>query len=111
MTRSASLLVVLLLALTAGCSRSGEKPSGSSKPSEPPWFVDVTDKLGLKFRHDAGPITPAYFLPQHLGSGCGVFDFDGDGRLDIYLIHNGGPKGAKNQLFRQEADGTFRDVS
>src|SRR5262249_50342108 len=43
--------------------------------------------------------------------GCAFFDFDGDGRLDLYLLHNGGPKGAKNQLFHQEADGTFRDVS
>jgi len=79
--------------------------------SEPPWFEDVTDKVGLHFTHDGGPITPEYFMPQIAGSGCAFLDFDGDGRLDIYLIHNGGPGGAKNQLFHQEDDGTFRDVS
>src|SRR5262245_15333309 len=93
-------LLVLVLAL-AGCSRSPSDSSGPAKPTEPPWFEDVTDRLGLKFTHDCGPITPAYFMPQIAGSGCAFLDFDGDGRLDIYLIHNGGPKGAKNRLFHQ----------
>jgi hypothetical protein len=64
----------------------------------------------LRFTHDCGAITDAYFFPQIMGSGCAFFDFDGDGKLDIYLIHNGGPNGAKNQLFHQE-NGGFRDVS
>src|SRR5205823_3808862 len=42
--------------------------------------------------------------------GCAFLDL-GDGRLGIYLLHNGGPKGKKNQLFRQRPDGTFEDVS
>lgn len=50
-------------------------------------------------------------MPQIMGSGAAFLDYDGDGKLDIYLIHNGGPHGAKNQLFHQEKDGTFRDVS
>src|SRR5215468_5652652 len=108
MTHPRPLLAVLVLTLLSGCSRSRTERPG---PAEPPWFEDVTEKLGLKFQHDAGPITPAHFMPQIAGSGCAFLDFDGDGRLDIYLIHNGGPKGAKNQLFHQERDGTFRDVS
>jgi hypothetical protein len=99
----------LLLLLAAGCQRDGAV--APERPTEPAWFEDVTDKLGLKYTHDCGPITPEYFMPQIAGSGCAFFDYDGDGKLDIYLIHNGGPKGATNQLFHQEKDGTFRDVS
>jgi len=102
-----ALLPFLLLAVA--CPRT--KPTSTVAPTDPPWFEDVTDKLGLKFTHDCGPITSDYFMPQINGSGCAFFDFDGDGRLDIYLIHNGGPQGAKNQLFHQEPDGTFKDVS
>src|SRR5436305_4008161 len=46
-----------------------------------------------------------------MGSGAALFDFDGDGLLDVYLLHNGGPRGKKNQLFRQLPGGSFRDVS
>src|SRR5207237_4821397 len=39
------------------------------------------------------------------------FDFDGDGRLDLYFVSNGGPNGKPNRLYHQKADGTFEDVS
>jgi hypothetical protein len=97
-------LVLLALPLT-GCRRA------DPAPPEPPWFEDVTEAAKLDFVHDAGPLDGKYFLPQIVGSGCALFDMDGDGRLDVYLVHNGGPKGKKNQLFRQRDDGTFLDVS
>jgi hypothetical protein len=74
------------------------------------WFQDVTEKAGLRFTHDAGPIGD-YFMPQIMGSGAALFDFNNDDRLDIYLLQNGGPKGAKNRLYQQMPDGVFRDVS
>src|SRR5262249_24095993 len=87
---------------------------GSDHPelNEPddPWFEDVTAKLGFKFLHDAGPVG-SFFMPQAIGSGAALFDFNNDGRLDILLLQNGGPNGAKNQLFEQQKDGTFKDVS
>jgi hypothetical protein len=51
-------------------------------------------------------------LPQVIGSGAALFDFDNDGRLDVYLLTNGGPQArSTNRLFHQEPDGRFRDVS
>jgi hypothetical protein len=67
--------------------------------------------VNLNFVHDAGPVGH-YFLPQAVGSGGAVFDFDNDGRLDLYLLQNGGPGSrSTNRLFRQGPDGRFTDVS
>jgi hypothetical protein len=66
--------------------------------------------VGLAFVHDAGPLGD-YFMPQIMGSGLALIDVDGDGLLDVYLLHHGGPAGKKNQLFKQLPDGTFKDVS
>ncbi|HEV3262889.1 MAG TPA: CRTAC1 family protein [Gemmataceae bacterium] len=74
--------------------------------------MDVTDKAGLDFTHDAGPVGDKYFMPQIIGSGAALFDFDQDGRLDILLVQNGGPKsGSTNRLFHQGRNGRFTDVS
>src|SRR5262245_18028578 len=93
--------------------RPAEGPpiSPLSEPESPPWLVDVTDQLELDFVHDAGPVDGRYFMPQALGSGAALFDCDGDGRLDIYLLNNGGPTGRPNQLFRQLANGHFSNIS
>jgi hypothetical protein len=75
------------------------------------WFEDVTDSVGLHFTHDPGP-TGSYFMPQSMGSGCAVFDFDGDGLLDIYLLQFGGPDSkSMNRLYRQLPSGKFVDVT
>jgi hypothetical protein len=105
-----AILATILGCLFWGCNRPAQVQP-TSTPSEPPWLEDATERLGLKFVHDCGPVTQARFMPQIAGSGCAFLDYDGDGKLDIYLIHNGGPSGARNQLFHQENDGTFRDVS
>jgi hypothetical protein len=106
--------LVLLLALAAsapGCRETAPPPGPpAGATAEAPWFEDVTDKVGLDFVHDPGPTGP-YFMPQIMGSGGALLDYDGDGRLDVYLVHNGGPQGATNRLYHQEKDGTFRDVS
>ena len=51
-------------------------------------------------------------MPEQIGSGVALFDSDNDGRLDIYLVQNGGPESkAKNQLYRQQANWRFKNVS
>jgi hypothetical protein len=107
--------VFLGLCLLAPCCASGCRPAAPETPEASPqpgpaWFRDVTDQVGLDFTHDAGPVGD-YFMPQSAGSGAAVFDMDGDGLLDLYLLQNGGPRGAVNHLFRQFPGGRFRDVS
>lgn len=97
----------------AGCQRPvAVAPKG---PPAPVWFEDITERVGLHFIHDAGAIgvdARPHFMPQIMGSGAALFDYDNDGRLDIYLLQNGGPSStAVNRLFHQEPDGRFRDAS
>ncbi len=108
--RDLTRLLVLAAALSCGCRKpAADVPAPAPGPA--PWFEDVTDRAGLHFVHDAGP-TGRYFMPQCVGSGAALFDFDNDSRLDLYLIHNGGPDSkSTNRLFRQAADGRFEDVS
>src|ERR1700737_1281980 len=81
--------------LGVGC----RPPPAPEEPSAPPLFRDVTEECGLRFVHDAGP-TGDYFMPQIMGSGAALFDFDNDGRLDILLLNNGGPEGRPNRLYK-----------
>jgi hypothetical protein len=108
----ASIFVGLLLVLLLGGCR---QPDDNSDPSTagPAWFEDITEKVGLKFQHESGPlpVNDHYYMPQMVGSGAALFDYDKDGRLDIYLIQNSPDSGARNRLFHQESDGSFKDVS
>jgi hypothetical protein len=96
-----------------GCRPPTATHSAKARPAEQPidpWFEDVTDAVGLDFVHDPGPLGD-YFMPQIIGSGAAFLDFNNDGLLDIYLLQNGGPNGAKNRLYQQLPDGHFKDVS
>ncbi|MHB1424270.1 MAG: CRTAC1 family protein [Gemmataceae bacterium] len=107
--RALRVLLALTLAATAGCQESDNAPA--ALPAGPLLFRDVTAESGLDFVHDSGPLGN-YFMPQIVGSGAALFDFDNDGLLDIYLLHNAGPNSkSTNRLFHQEKDGRFRDVS
>ncbi|HBI45508.1 MAG TPA: hypothetical protein DDY78_22035 [Planctomycetales bacterium] len=103
----------LAAVLASGCGAAVPTPAADALSfTGPGWFEDVTDQVGLDFVHDAGPLDGSYFMPQIMGSGAALFDFDGDGRLDLYLLQNGGPKSSStNRLYKQMPDGTFKDVS
>ncbi len=106
--------MLLILALTAVVLAIGgcKKPSSDSSlnsTSELEWFSDITARAGLIFTHIA---STNYFMPDQVGSGVALFDYDNDGRLDIYLLQNGGTNSAaRHQLFHQEPDGRFKNVS
>ena len=56
-------------------------------------FTDVTVEAGLQQNHG-------------YGMGCLAADYDNDGDTDLYLTNFG-----KNQLYRNNGDGTFTDVT
>jgi len=106
-------ILVPICGFIPGCSTSTSvQPHDGPITSRAPWFADVTREVGLDFVHDPGPIDGKYFMPQSIGSGAALIDFDNSGRLGIYLLQNAGPKSAsKNRLYRQEPDGHFTDIS
>jgi enediyne biosynthesis protein E4 len=87
-------------------------------------LVDVTEQLGIHFRQQASPTSKKYLL-ETMGSGVALFDYDNDGRLDIFFangarIDDPTPKGTIpkkdgpkywNRLYHQKPDGTFEDVT
>ncbi|HTW80373.1 MAG TPA: CRTAC1 family protein [Terracidiphilus sp.] len=87
-------------------------------------FVDVTEKVGINFLHQA-PHTSRKYLIETMGSGVALFDCDNDGRLDIFFA-NGAPYSDPtppgfipqktgpeywDRLYHQKPDGTFEDIT
>ena len=50
-----------------------------------PIFEEIANKVGLKFQHYNG-MTGKLFLPEIMGAGAALFDFDNDGDLDVFLV-------------------------
>jgi enediyne biosynthesis protein E4 len=98
--------------------------SARTSGATPGLFVDITKKSGVNFKHEASHTSKKYLI-ETMGPGVAVFDYDNDGRLDIFLV-NGTPLNdptalgtipkksgttSWNRLYHQKADGTFEDVT
>jgi hypothetical protein len=98
--------------------------SVAAAPSGDVVFTDVTTQVKLDFVHQNSATSNKYLI-ETMGGGVALFDYDNDGRLDIFLTN-----GAKledpmpesklpdksdpifwNRLYHQNADGTFTDVT
>lgn len=80
-------------------------------------FAEVPlEAAGISWRHD-NFATPSKHLPETVGAGVAVLDYDGDGLPDLYFVNSGPtafhkPKpGVRNALYRNLGDGAFRDVT
>jgi enediyne biosynthesis protein E4 len=89
-----------------------------------PRFEDVTAKARINFRNEPNHTSRKY-LPETMGGGVAMFDYDKDGLLDIFFVNGAAlrdpmPPGKApdksdpkywNRLYRNNGDGTFSDVT
>jgi enediyne biosynthesis protein E4 len=86
-------------------------PGGGGKPT----FSDITEAAGIRWGITRTALR-GWNLVETMGGGGGFVDYDGDGRLDVYLVSysrepqpDGRPVG--DALLRNNGDGTFTDVT
>jgi hypothetical protein len=49
-------------------------------------FVEAAESLEITFRHTSGENKQMRYYPETLGSGVAMFDYDGDGWMDLYFV-------------------------
>ena len=82
--------------------------------ADEPLFSEVTTALGFSQPETTWP-PGTHALPEIMGSGVALFDYDNDSDLDVLHIRYSPPGKKKlpapNRLFQQQSDGSFVDVT
>jgi hypothetical protein len=91
-------------------------PQSADIPS-PIRYEEIAAKSGLRYITANAP-TDNKNQPQTMVAGVALFDYDGDGFLDVYLVGGAAIPSLKkespaywNRLFHNNGDGTFTDVT
>lgn len=88
-----------------------QPPSGAPKVL----FRDVTREAGITFAHHSAP--EKKYIVESMAGGVALFDFDRDGRVDIFFVDSltvdtaNDPKAARSALYRNLGGLKFEDVT
>src|SRR5688572_6845356 len=110
-----------ILVLGGGCGHSDEHTAGThTAEPQAEWFVDRAAESGIDFVHVNG-MSGQLYMPEILGAGVALFDYDNDGDLDLHLVPSNGfeRRPSNDRLYRNDLavrpDGTrtlrFTDVT
>jgi hypothetical protein len=103
-----------LLATFVCCAWAVAGPTGKEAG-----FADATRGSGIEFRYTFGGKKLTKIV-EATGPGVALFDADGDGDLDVYLVNGGwleglstveDAKGATNRLYRNDGSLKFTDIT
>ncbi len=97
---------------------AGRDRAATADRAAVPVFQDIAESAGLRHVYENDP-TPLWRLPEVMGGGAGLIDYDGDGWLDVYAVQGGKfpnesdppPVPQGDRLFRNRGNGTFEDVT
>ena len=99
-------------AVVLGCSCA----LAAEEPRCPIQLKDVTKATRIAFKHFDGSSGRRYIM-ETVSGGLALFDYDGDGDVDIYFL-NGAPlpgvkvkRPPRNALYRNDGNWTFTDVT
>ncbi len=121
--RVALVAIFVCACALAGCSRdpAGPGPAPPETPAEPTsvYFADRTAGSGIDHTYRNGQESGQAAILESLGGGVALFDYDRDGRLDVFLAGGGdfaGPQktdivGRPCKLYRNLGDWKFEDVT
>lgn len=94
---------------------AGQTADGQTKFTAELELVDNVE-AGIDFVHTDGGSGKRYIMESVIGS-LALFDYDGDGLIDIYFVNGAALKGSHveppptNRLYRNNGDWTFTDVT
>jgi hypothetical protein len=107
-----------MILLLGGCSGPppAQPPAPPEPPVGPPYFEDVTKPAGIEFTYRNGEEAGHFAIIESLGGGVALFDYDNDGRIDLYFTGGGQYDGKKvlgrpGRLYRNLGDWKFQDVT
>jgi len=115
------MTLVRVLHLAGATAVAIASAAAGAAPAAPPriLFTEVSAQAGIDFTHVNGGSGAKNYI-ETMGSGACWLDYDGDGRIDLYVVNSGilpgyvAPPGAPaptNHLYRNEGGGKFRDVT
>jgi len=110
-------LLLVSLPLLAVALWLGLPPARSAERGRRPHFTDVASKSNFHYISNNG-LTGRKYFPQPMCGGIAIFDYNNDGKLDIFLTNGAKmPENKKvdasfyNCLLHQKSDGSFEDVT
>jgi len=97
---------------------TSRRTAGITDPKAPMIFEDATDKTAMaNFKHQTGTLSKDYIFEVPSG-GVAIFDYDGDGLPDIYLLNGstipamqGKEKPPRAALYHNLGNWKFEDVT